>query len=154
MTTIEATKEAGVLLVHITIPDFVMDNEQFVLLPYNQYTQDYVWQLQNVLRNHNQDTLQDTLDGDYRVETELYNGATSIEEARFAARTLAQHTNKEDWVSGNTAEYDAEAFTRLLERVTSIINDFHNTPEEGMTLGDYEEYVTEHLNTLTETILG
>ena len=57
-------------------------------------------------------------------------------------------------MSGNTAEYDADAFTRLLERVTSIINDFHNTPEEGMILGDYEEYVTEHLNVLTETILG
>lgn len=130
-----------------------MDNEQFILLPYNQYTQDYARQLWAKLLNHNR-TLQDTLDGDHQIDTELYEGATTIEEARFAARTLAQHTNKEDWVSGNTAEYDADAFTRLLERVTSIINDFHNTPEEGMTLGDYEEYVTEHLNTLTETILG
>jgi len=153
MTTIEATKEAGVLLVHITIPDFVVDDEHFILLPYNQYTQEYARQLWAKLLNHNR-TLQDTLDGDHQIDTELYEGATTIEEARFAARTLAQHTNKEDWVSGNTAEYDAEAFTRLLERVTSIINDFHNTPEEGMTLGDYEEYVTEHLNTLTETILG
>jgi len=153
MTTIEATKEAGVLLVHITIPDFVIDDEHFILLPYNQYTQEYARQLWAKLLNHNR-TLQDTLDGDHQIDTELYEGATTIEEARFAARTLAQHTNKEDWVSGNTAEYDAEAFTRLLERVTSIINDFHNTPEEGMTLGDYEEYVTEHLNTLTETILG
>lgn len=153
MTTIEATKEAGVLLVHITIPDFVIDDEHFIFLPYNQYTQEYARQLWAKLLNHNR-TLQDTLDGDHQIDTELYEGATTIEEARFAAQCLAQHTNKEDWVSGNTAEYDAEAFTRLLERVTSIINDFHNTPEEGMTLGDYEEYVTEHLNVLTETILG
>ena len=131
----------------------MIDDEQFVPLPYNQYTQEYARQLWAKLLNHNR-TLQDTLDGDHQIDTELYEGATTIEEARFAARTLAQHTNKEDWVSGNTAEYDAEAFTRLLERVTSIINDFHNTPEEGMILGDYEEYVTEHLNVLTETILG
>ena len=153
MTTIEATKKAGVLLVHTTTPDFVIDDEQFVLLLYNQYTQEYARQLWAKLLNHNR-TLQDTLDGDHQIDTELYEGATTIEEARFAARTLAQYTNEEDWVSGNTAEYDAEAFTRLLERVTSIINDFHNTPEEGMILGDYEEYVTEHLNVLTETILG
>lgn len=153
MTTIEATKEAGVLLVHITTPDFVMDNEQFIFLPYNQYTQDYARQLWATLLNHHR-TLQDTLDGDHQIDTELYEGATTIKEARFAAQCLAQHTNEADWVSGNTTEYDAEAFTRLLEKVTTLIHEFHDTPEDSMLHSEYEEYVTEHLNTLTETILG